>query len=71
MSRYIAPATISSDRDVIEYYVSNAEPVDPNAALGYSERCIRSEIYRRYPDVQSVVHSHSEAVVPYSISGLF
>lgn len=69
MSRYIAPATISSERDLIEYHVENAEPVDPTAAKGYSERCIHSEIYKRYPEVNSVTHSHSEEVVPYSISG--
>ncbi|KAL2012761.1 hypothetical protein VTN00DRAFT_286 [Thermoascus crustaceus] len=69
MSRYIAPGTISSERDLIEYRVEDAEPVDPGAPKGYSERCIHSELYKRYPGVQSVIHSHSEAVVPYSISG--
>lgn len=69
MSRYIAPATISSERDLIEYHVENAEPVDPGASKGYSERCIHSEIYKRYPEVNSVIHSHSEEVVPYSVSG--
>ncbi|KAK5137320.1 hypothetical protein LTR08_000290 [Meristemomyces frigidus] len=70
MSRYIAPATISSERDLIEYYVDNAEPIDPNSPKGYSERCIHSEILKRFPDVRAVIHSHSEAVVPYSISGV-
>lgn len=70
MSRYIAPATISSKRDLVEYYVKNAEPVDPNSAKGYSERCIHSEVLKRFPDVNAVIHSHSEAVVPYSISGV-
>ena len=70
MSRYIAPGTISSPNDLIEYYVENAEPVDPASAKGYSERCIHSECYKRYPGVNAVIHSHSEAVVPYSISGV-
>ena len=70
MSRYIAPATISSERDLIEYYIDNAEPVDPTSPPGYSERCIHSEILKRFPDVHAVIHSHSEAVVPYSISGV-
>ena len=69
MSRYIAPGTIASESDLIEYYVANADPVDPTATKGYSERCIHSEVYKRYPDIHSVIHSHSEAVVPYSISG--
>lgn len=70
MSRYIAPATISSERDLVEYYVENAEPVDPNSPKGYSERCIHSEVMKRFPHVNAVIHSHSEAVVPYSISGV-
>lgn len=70
MSRYIAPATISSEQDLIEYWVENAEPVDPTSVKGYSERCIHSEIFKKYPEVQSAIHSHSEAVVPYSISGV-
>lgn len=43
--------------------------IAPGAPKGYSERCIHSEMYKRYPGVQSIIHSHSEAVVPDSISG--
>lgn len=70
MSRYIAPGTISSELDLVEYYVDNANPVDPSSPPGYSERCIHSEVYKLYPSVNSVIHSHSEAVVPYTISGV-
>ncbi|KAH8911098.1 arad-like aldolase/epimerase [Coniochaeta sp. PMI_546] len=70
MSREIAPGTISSPDDLIEYNVSDAEPVDPGATKGYAERHIHSEIYKRHPSVQAAVHSHSEAVVPYGISGV-
>lgn len=70
MSRYIAPATISSERDLVEYYIDTAEPVDPSSPKGYSERCIHSEVLKKFPDVNAVIHSHSEAVVPYTISGV-
>jgi ribulose-5-phosphate 4-epimerase/fuculose-1-phosphate aldolase len=33
------------------------------------ERYIHSEIYKQYPGVNSVIHSHASAVVPYTISG--
>lgn len=33
----------------------------------YLERFIHGEIYRRRPDVQSIVHAHSIAVIPFSI----
>lgn len=70
MSHSIAPATISSPMDLIAYRVDDAEPVTPTANKGYEERRIHSEIYKRHKNVQAIVHSHSEAVVPYSISGV-
>ncbi|KAI1611867.1 class II aldolase and Adducin N-terminal domain-containing protein [Exophiala viscosa] len=70
MSRNAAPGVISSPNDLVEYNIEDARAVDPNAAAGFAERCIHSECYKRYPDVHSVIHSHSEAVVPYTISGV-
>jgi ribulose-5-phosphate 4-epimerase/fuculose-1-phosphate aldolase len=34
---------------------------------GYAERYIHSEILKRYLDVNAVVHSHSEDVLPYTV----
>ncbi|KAH7000656.1 class II aldolase and Adducin domain-containing protein [Ilyonectria destructans] len=68
MSHSIAPGTISSTADLIAYKVDDAEPVDFTTSKGYEERRIHSEIYKRHPDIHAIVHSHSEAVVPYSIS---
>ncbi|KAK5308234.1 hypothetical protein LTR99_001209 [Exophiala xenobiotica] len=70
MSRNAAPGTISSVDDLVEYDVETAQPVQRDAPAGFLERCIHSECYRRYPGVQSVIHSHSEAVVPYTFSGV-
>ncbi|KAF2163616.1 hypothetical protein M409DRAFT_68509 [Zasmidium cellare ATCC 36951] len=70
MSRSVAPGVISSVDDLIEYYVENAEPVNASAAKGYSERCIHSEIMKRFPGVNAVVHSHAPAVVPYTVNGV-
>ncbi|KAL9624118.1 MAG: hypothetical protein Q9160_001640 [Pyrenula sp. 1 TL-2023] len=68
MARFIAPGTISSEQDLVEYHVSDASSVDPHAPPGYAERFIHSEIYKQYPSVNSVIHGHTEAVIPYSIS---
>lgn len=62
----IAPALVSSPNDLVEYYVSNASSVDPNAPTGYIERYIHSEVLKRFPEVNSVIHSHSEAIIPYA-----
>ncbi|KAK5218694.1 hypothetical protein LTR72_008633 [Exophiala xenobiotica] len=68
---YMAPAMVTSPDDLIHYHVSNSDPVDsgPNAKKkGYSERFIHGEIFKRFPSVQSVIHSHAEEVLPYVVS---
>jgi ribulose-5-phosphate 4-epimerase/fuculose-1-phosphate aldolase len=62
-----APALVASPADIVEYRISDAQPVDPSAPQGYIERYIHSEIMKRYPTVNSVVHSHSENIVPYTL----
>lgn len=70
ISRSLAPALVSSREDIEEYYVEDANPVNKDAPKGYVERFIHSELYKRYSDVNSVIHSHSEAVIPFSISSV-
>ena len=62
------PALVESADDLIEYWVDGSDPVDPHAKKGYSERFIHGELFKRYPEVQCVVHSHAEAVIPYVTS---
>lgn len=64
------PALVSSPDDLVEYHVESAEPVEKNAKPGYLERHIHSEIYKRFPGVNSVVHSHAGDVLPYCVSGV-
>ncbi|CAD0094663.1 unnamed protein product [Aureobasidium mustum] len=70
MSRNLAPALVANSSDLVEYYVEDAAPVDPNAPSGFIERYIHSELYKRFPSINSVVHSHSPQVVPYTFSGV-
>ena len=35
----------------------------------YVERFIHSEIYRSRPDVMSIIHSHSQSVIPFGVTG--
>ncbi|KAJ9620877.1 hypothetical protein H2203_007463 [Taxawa tesnikishii (nom. ined.)] len=70
MSGSLAPALVSSLSDLVEYHVEDASPVREDVPRGYAERVIHSELYKKYKDVRSVVHSHSEAVVPFSISSV-
>ncbi|KAF2214356.1 hypothetical protein CERZMDRAFT_66440 [Cercospora zeae-maydis SCOH1-5] len=65
LSRSLAPALVSRD-DIQEYHVSDASPVSKgrNMPKAFLERHIHSEIYKAYKDVNSVVHSHHDAVIP-------
>jgi hypothetical protein len=62
----LGPAVISGPADIGEYLISDSSPVNKTVG-GYAERYIHSEIMKRYPDVNAVVHSHSEDVLPYTV----
>lgn len=70
ISKSLAPALVSSRDDLEEYHVSDASPVNKDAPKGYAERFIHSEIYKKYKGVNSVIHAHSEVVLPFSISSI-
>jgi HCOMODA/2-hydroxy-3-carboxy-muconic semialdehyde decarboxylase len=66
LARSIAPAVVRRE-DILEFDLeSNA--VDARGARPYLERFIHGEIYRVRPDVHAVVHSHSPAVIPFSVT---
>lgn len=62
-----APALVKSREDFIAYWVSDSSPVDASAPQGYSERFIHGEIFARFPAAKCVIHSHSDAVVPFTV----
>ncbi|KAJ4324302.1 hypothetical protein N0V94_001360 [Neodidymelliopsis sp. IMI 364377] len=65
-----APALVKSQQDFISYRVRDSSPVDKNAPQGYSERFIHGEIFRRFPDINCVVHSPSETVIPFTLANI-
>jgi len=66
MSRSIAPALVTP-ADIMEYDL-DSNPVDPKGRQSFLERFINGEIYKKRPDVSAVVHTHSAAVIPFSVS---
>jgi HCOMODA/2-hydroxy-3-carboxy-muconic semialdehyde decarboxylase len=66
MPRAMPPALVTV-KDIVELD-QNSVPIDPNAPRTNGERFIHGEIYRVRPNVQAVVHSHSPAVIPFSVS---
>jgi ribulose-5-phosphate 4-epimerase/fuculose-1-phosphate aldolase len=65
LARSMAPALVTV-QDVLEFDPDGA-PIRAEGPAVYLERFIHSEIYRTRPDVVAVVHSHSPAVVPFSV----
>jgi ribulose-5-phosphate 4-epimerase/fuculose-1-phosphate aldolase len=65
LARSMAPALVTA-QDVLAFDL-DAAPIEAGGPAVYLERFIHSEIYRRRPDVVAVVHSHSPAVVPFSV----
>ena len=65
IARSLAPERVVR-ADIVELDL-DGEPTEPGAPTSYIERFIHAEIYRARPDVQSVIHSHSPSVLPFSV----
>jgi HCOMODA/2-hydroxy-3-carboxy-muconic semialdehyde decarboxylase len=66
MSRARAPGMVEAS-DIMVFGL-DGEPIKDDGRPVYSERFIHSEVYRARPDVNSVVHTHSPTVVPFSVT---
>ncbi len=66
LSRARAPGLVVA-ADIMQFGM-DGEPVKSDSRPVYSERFIHSEIYKARPDVNSVVHTHSPTVVPFSVT---
>lgn len=67
LSRSRAPDCI--EKDDIMAFTLEGEPVDAKGRAPYLERFIHGALYEARPDVMSVVHNHSESVIPYGVTG--
>ena len=62
-----APGLVTAG-DILTYDF-NGDLTEPSDKRSYLERFIHAEIYRARPDVMSVVHSHSQSVIPFGATG--
>jgi HCOMODA/2-hydroxy-3-carboxy-muconic semialdehyde decarboxylase len=67
MPRAMPPALVSR-ADIVELDL-DCKPVTPNAPRLNGERYIHCEVYKARPDVQSVIHTHDLAVLPFGLTG--
>src|SRR5580700_11862544 len=65
LARSMAPALVTA-ADIVEFDL-DGNPLGAEGRPVYLERFIHSEIYRVRPDVVSVVHSHSHAIIPFGV----
>jgi ribulose-5-phosphate 4-epimerase/fuculose-1-phosphate aldolase len=66
MAAAVSPGRVSAE-DIIELDL-DGDQVAKGGRQVYSERFIHAEVYRVRPDVHAVVHSHSPAVIPFSVT---
>ena len=66
LSRSRAPELITRD-DIMEFTM-DGEPVDPRGRMPYGERFIHAGALEARPDVNSVVHNHSQEVIPFGVT---
>ena len=66
MPRAMPPALVSR-ADIVELDL-DCKPVTPNAPRLNGERYIHCEIYKARQDVQSVIHTHDLAVIPFGLT---
>ena len=67
LSRSRAPDCIERD-DIMEFTLDGAA-VDARSRAPYLERFIHGALYEARPEVMSVVHNHSESVIPFGVTG--
>jgi ribulose-5-phosphate 4-epimerase/fuculose-1-phosphate aldolase len=67
LPRAMPPSLVSAD-DILEFSVETSQPIDPRGRRANGERYLHGEIYKARPDVCAIVHSHSQAVIPFSIT---
>jgi ribulose-5-phosphate 4-epimerase/fuculose-1-phosphate aldolase len=61
-----SPELVALD-DIIEYDL-DCNPIDLRGHAQYTERPIHGAIYRKRPDVMSVVHNHAYEVIPFTVA---
>jgi HCOMODA/2-hydroxy-3-carboxy-muconic semialdehyde decarboxylase len=68
IARSLSPELVTAN-DIVEYDL-DSKPIGSGEAPGLIERFIHGEIYKVRPEVKSIVHTHSEAVIPFSVSSV-
>ena len=63
------PPALVSRADIVEVGL-DCKPVAPDAPRLNGERYIHCQVYKARSDVQSVIHTHDLAVIPFGLTGI-
>lgn len=66
MAQSRSPGIITMD-DLMEYTL-DGDPLDQQDRPMYAERHIHGGVYELRPDVQAVIHNHSDSVIPFGVT---
>ncbi|NEX62193.1 class II aldolase/adducin family protein [Noviherbaspirillum galbum] len=66
LARSVAPSVVQAS-DIMEFDM-NGNALNGDTRVAYGERFIHSGILRARPDVNSVVHGHASAVLPFGLT---
>ncbi len=66
LSRSRSPEMITLD-DIVEFSL-DGEAMDLRGRTPYGERMIHGAVYEARPDVHSVVHTHAQEIVPFTVT---
>lgn len=67
MPRAMPPSLVTKN-DILALRVADSQPIDAEGRKVNGERYIHGEIYKARPDVMAVIHSHSQSVIPLSLT---
>jgi ribulose-5-phosphate 4-epimerase/fuculose-1-phosphate aldolase len=68
LARSMAPGLVTAD-DIMEFDL-DGDALDPRGRTLYVERFIHSEIYKAYPEINAIVHSHSPSIIPFGATNV-
>jgi ribulose-5-phosphate 4-epimerase/fuculose-1-phosphate aldolase len=68
LARSMAPGLVTAD-DIMKFDL-DGDALDPRGRTLYVERFIHSEIYKAYPEINAIVHSHSPSIIPFGATNV-
>ena len=68
LAQSMAPGLVTA-ADIIEFD-RDGDAIDPQGRALYLERFIHSEIYKAYPEIKAIVHSHSPSIIPFGTTSV-